>query len=153
RDYKVTGVQTCALPICGVLELLAAAARIRRRAGDRMLDAGQEIVAYVFRILEAASAGVAVRERAGLDPIFVGRDDLHELGAGVRRAAAHVAPVALVRERIERSGEGEGEVRFRVQVVLPIALGAARLREAEVEPNPAAAPDPVLHPVEHALAA
>src|SRR3989454_3668870 len=40
RDYKVTGVQTCALPICALLELGARAALVKggHLAGDQVVD-------------------------------------------------------------------------------------------------------------------
>src|SRR5205807_3704656 len=44
RDYKVTGVQTCALPIYRVRELLAEAARaVEVRAGDDVALACEQV--------------------------------------------------------------------------------------------------------------
>src|SRR5256885_9810935 len=50
RDYKVTGVQTCALPICHLRRLLLS---VDERAAGRTLVNGEEQPAKVTRQLRA----------------------------------------------------------------------------------------------------
>src|SRR5688500_19828264 len=70
RDYKVTGVQTCALPICAV-------ARRAEGEGGRAGDAAERDVAVV----RAIRAGAGCRAELGSASAAV-REDLHDAGHG-----------------------------------------------------------------------
>src|SRR2546426_3023973 len=105
RDYKVTGVQTCALPIYAVPEPARdladlfreraadlGKARLDRRAAHGRLDASQALVVPAGRRDRAASYprqaradGRLGRARAGVSPRLVG-------GAGASQAAARLRP-------------------------------------------------------------
>src|SRR5205807_7470975 len=62
RDYKVTGVQTCALPICALRQFL----QIARREKIRLLEVVVVGVVAPFLRRKAPVARIRIGERRGL---------------------------------------------------------------------------------------
>src|SRR5207253_5775547 len=99
RGGHVTGVQTCALPICGVVPISAATAS-RTRAGGRATAAGAAVavavavavVAVVVAVAGCVGAGELIephaaqrREARRSEERRVGKEEGWERGGGMRK--------------------------------------------------------------------
>src|SRR5690606_40375584 len=92
RDFHVTGVQTCALPICVEAEKLAAALRDdgidprRRFRGDRYLDPTKRLQEHGLALLHALAHADLGRRAERLIGGKIGRASCRERGEGARGA-------------------------------------------------------------------
>ena len=118
-----------------------------------MLEPRQKVVARVRWIRKIDSSHrIGVQQRGGLNPVFVGRVDLHELGTGTALRATQHAPIGFPGDRIGQRLIGEREHAFRVKKMLAITLGPPVLREPIIDKHSRSSANPVENAVENLFA-